>query len=142
MQSPKWAPFAQPPQDQTNIVSSQLLDLINKMVGPAGNTDTQNYLSAMWDMINAAITNMPFPPSQYSAYANAIVGKPLALINVGWSLELAEPVKKAQFALPVEKLPGGPGFGSTPGVNPSEEDMMASYKFPVKIGDVSFSIYP
>jgi hypothetical protein len=85
----------------------------------------QEYLRALWDMINGAIENMPFPPSQYSAYANAIVGKPLALVNVGWSLELAEAPKKAQHTL--GQIPE-PGY---------EEAMMDKYDFHVKIGDVS-----
>jgi hypothetical protein len=130
MEAPKWAPFAQPAPDKTNIVSDQLVNLINEMVSDPNKPNdpkTKAYLSGMWDMINRAIVNMPFPPSQYSAYANAIVGKPLALVNVGWSLELAEPVAKAQFAYP-DKLPGK--FG------PTEEDMMKSYDFQIKIGDV------
>jgi hypothetical protein len=53
-------------------------------------------------------------------------GKPPVLVNAGWSLELAEPVKKAQHTL-----------GSLTGVlGPSEEDDMNSYNFTLKISDV------
>jgi hypothetical protein len=53
-------------------------------------------------------------------------GKPPALVNAGWSLELAEPVKKAQHTL-----------GSLTGVlGPSEEDDMNSYNFALKISNV------
>ncbi|KAI9857978.1 MAG: hypothetical protein M1813_007948 [Trichoglossum hirsutum] len=121
MTSPKWAPFATPPPS-SDLVSQQLVDLIAEM---QGDSDTARaYLAAMWDMINSAIVTMPFPPSQYSAYANAIVGKPLALVNAGWSLELAQPVRLAQHTL-----------GKRPGeLGPTEQDAMDGYKFPVKIG--------
>jgi hypothetical protein len=66
-----WAPFSQPPADQASaLVSQQLVDLIAKMKAdtPGSSTeDAQSYLLAMWSMINGAISNMPFPPSQYSA---------------------------------------------------------------------------
>ncbi len=125
--APQWAPFASPPPDAAGkLVSQQLIDLIAQMqpsaTVPAPNA--QEYLRAMWGMINGAISNMPFPPSQYSAYANAIVGKPLALVNVGWSLELAEAPKTAQHTL--GQIPA-PGY---------EAQMLYSYNFPVKIGDV------
>ncbi|KAK0117084.1 hypothetical protein ONS96_012922 [Cadophora gregata f. sp. sojae] len=118
----QWAPFAQPAEPD-KLVSQQLVDLINQMQGD-DIAKAQEYLRAIWGMINGAIGNMPFPPSQYSAYANAIVGKPLALVNAGWSLELAEPVKTAQHTL-----------GQIPDTG-YEQRMMDSYKFPVKIGDM------
>jgi hypothetical protein len=126
----QWAPFASPPPDKADkLVSQQLVDLIKQMqpasTSEADKEKAQAYFNAIWAMINGAIENMPFPPSQYSAYANAIVGKPLALVNVGWSLELAEPVMKAQHTLGKIPAPG------------EEEAVMASYKFPIKIGDVS-----
>ncbi|KAH8654011.1 hypothetical protein BGZ60DRAFT_496363 [Tricladium varicosporioides] len=124
----EWAPFVSPPPDQEDkLVSKQLVDLIKEMQGdPTDTTKTetaQEYLRAMWGMINGAIGNMPFPPSQYSAYANAIVGKPLAIVNVGWSLELAEPPLKHQHTLGAQPPAG------------YEENVMAEYRFPVKIGD-------
>ncbi|CZR52728.1 uncharacterized protein PAC_02605 [Phialocephala subalpina] len=124
----QWAPFSSPPPSvASTLVSQQLVDLIHQMQGdPLDTTKTetaQEYLRAMWGMINGAIGNMPFPPSQYSAYANAIVGKPLALVNVGWSLELAESPFKHQHTL-----------GSQPPAG-YEESVIGQYKFPVKIGD-------
>jgi hypothetical protein len=89
--------------------------LISKFLDPA-------YLQSFFLMINASIKTMPFPPSSYSAFANAIVGKPLALVNVGWSIELAVPALKAQNTL-----------GNTPGG--AEAANLAAYKFPIKLGD-------
>jgi hypothetical protein len=126
LEAPKWAPFAAPAPDKANVVSQQLVDLINQMVGAPGDPKTQAYLHSMWDMIEKAIVTMPFPPSQYSAYANAIVGKPLALVNVGFSLELADPVMKARYSTKLKETP-----------KKTEEDIMSSYEFPVKLGDVS-----
>lgn len=126
----KWAPFDNPAPDSTGtLVSQQLVDLIAQMQD--GSPNAKNHLSALWAMIEDAIQNMPFPPSQYSAYANAIVGKPLALVNVGWSLELAQAPLKAQQTL--GPLPGDSSIRN----NPTEEAAMAAHDFPVKIGDVS-----
>ncbi|KAJ9607111.1 hypothetical protein H2200_008183 [Cladophialophora chaetospira] len=125
----KWAPFASPPPgDEQKYVSTQLVNLISQLQG--GTQAAQDYLAGLWDMIEQAIQTMPFPPSQYSGYANAIVGKPLALVNVAWSLELGQPPLKAQHTL-------GPKPGDTKAgfLNPTEEEVMASYQFHVKIGD-------
>lgn len=111
----KWLPF-DPPANQ-NTGSAQLDQLIAKLSDPQ---DPQA-VYAFTDMINAAIKTMPSPPSDYSAYANSLVGKPLALVNVGWSLELAAPALQAQNTL-----------GNLPADVDSE---MWSYDCPVKIGD-------
>jgi hypothetical protein len=73
---------------------------------PNKTATAQAYLRAIWKMINGAIATMPIPPSQYSAYANAIIGKPLALVNVGWSMDLAESPKKAQHTIGQHPVPG------------------------------------
>ncbi|CZR68331.1 uncharacterized protein PAC_18230 [Phialocephala subalpina] len=125
IKSLQWEPFATPP-DPGSLVTQQLIDLINQLTAtpddPEQTKKAQQYLRALWHTIDGAIENMPFPPSQYSAYANAIVGKPLALVNVGWSLELAEAPMKSQQTT-----------GALP--NPSEEETMSKYNFHVKIGD-------
>ena len=133
--SSKWLPF-DPPSGSAKVPGNAQLDqLINRMTTwtpPAGSTETPaSYLQGFFDMINAAIKNMPYAPSDYSAYANAIVGKPLALVNVGWSLELQAPPYKHQNTL-----------GNAPKGNPDdlleypEATNMDSYNFPIKFGDV------
>ncbi|KIX05658.1 uncharacterized protein Z518_03630 [Rhinocladiella mackenziei CBS 650.93] len=108
----KWLPFDPPSTVDTG--SPQLDELISRM------RDAEFLLSFSY-MINSAIKTMPYPPSDYSEYANSIVGKPLALVNVGWSLELAIPPLTAQNTL---------------GNRPTDEagDLL-SYNFPLKIGD-------
>ncbi|KAK5048404.1 hypothetical protein LTR44_011365 [Exophiala sp. CCFEE 6388] len=43
---------------------------------------------------------MPYAPPEYAQFANLPVGKPLALVNVGLSLELASPSMESQTTLP------------------------------------------
>lgn len=89
------------------------------MAGPGGDV----YLRSFWDMITKAIENMPYAPADYAAYASSIVGKPLALVNAGFSLELATPPLQSQTTLP-------PASSET---HPTKD--LLSYKFPIKIGD-------
>lgn len=84
-------------------------------------TNGEAYLRSFWDMITQAVENMPYAPADYATYASAIVGKPLALVNVGFSLELATPPLQTQTTLPP----------SSPATAPD----LLSYKFPIKIGD-------
>lgn len=115
--SSKWLPF-DPPRDK-NTGNKQLDELINKLKDPS---DQQaSFLKGFFGVIDGAIKTMPYPPSDYSAYANSIVGKPLALVNVGWSLELSSPALEPQNTL-----------GNLPSDVAAE---LASYKFPLKIGD-------
>jgi hypothetical protein len=113
----KWLPFYPPaPSDQT--VPTQLDELIAKMLDK---DDHGKFLKSFFHMINGAIRTMPYAPSEYSGYANALVGKPLALVNVGFSLELATPALTAQNTL-----------GKVP---TNEQAELSSYRFPFKLGD-------
>lgn len=70
---------------------------------------------------------MPYSPPDYAAYATSIVGKPLALVNVGFSLELATaPLRSGVVTSPPDAL--GPAV-------PTEPAPLLSYDFPIKIGD-------
>jgi hypothetical protein len=82
---------------------------------------------SFFDMINGSIKAMPYPPTEYADFASSIVGKPLALANIGYSLELAEPPFEPQNTLP----PGD----SIQRINPDET--LDKYKFELKIGDYS-----
>ncbi|KPI35825.1 uncharacterized protein AB675_11080 [Cyphellophora attinorum] len=68
--------------------------------GPATETKTQldfliahfadpDYLQSFIDMINAASEQLAPAPDSYAEYLSSLVGKPLALTNIGFSLELA-----------------------------------------------------
>jgi len=136
IQPQAWRPF-DPPTGSDTKVSQQLVSLINKMKGDDGAA----YLLALWDTIVAATPSTPYPPSEYAVYANAIVGKPLALVNVGWSLELAQPPYWEQHTMPPPRANPDP---TKPGLDPLRQDaldVMAQYHFKLKIGDVSFYTY-
>jgi hypothetical protein len=120
--SAKWLPYdaEKGGLKPTDAGMHQLDQLINQLT-PGVDTDG-TYLQAFFDMINGSIKNMPFPPSSYAGYANAIVGKPLALVNVGWSIELAEP-------------PITPQFNSLDVRGDSWKGELLRYDFKLKIGD-------
>lgn len=121
----KWLPFDPPDppartSDQSAQQPTQLDMLIRQLTDP---TDlTGEYLQGFFDMINGSIVNMPYPPSDYSSYANAIVGKPLALVNVGFSLELAAPALRAQNTLGRKPV--------------DEQKELENHEFHYKIGDL------
>ena len=94
-------------------------------------------MKALWDIVRSAIPTMPFPPSEYAGYANAIVGKPLALVNAGWSIELAEAPYWKQHTLPPPEIPGTKnGVKDTiDPLRPKAQALLESYSFKVKIGD-------
>ncbi|PLN77507.1 hypothetical protein BDW42DRAFT_202579 [Aspergillus taichungensis] len=50
--------------------------------------DDHTYLLSFYTMVVNALDSLPPPPASYAEYLTAIVGKPLALVNMGWSLEL------------------------------------------------------
>jgi hypothetical protein len=137
IKSHDWLPFSQPPTPSSTVaVSDQLRALVAVLIDTSNPATKGQYLLSLWKTIEVAIQNMPFAPSAYSGTANAIVGKPLALVNVGWSLELAQPPLWAQHTLPP------PPVLAPRTVDPLRTDAinaMKEYKFKVKLGDVSFN---
>jgi hypothetical protein len=148
--SPKWLPFEKRKtgDEPQNAEEEQLYELLQKLRDP-------QYFQLFADMINGSIVNMPFPPSDYSAYANAIIGKPLALVNVGWSLELAEPAIKSQNSLGNRPQWEGNVNDNTKSTQPTKESWdtrvtqwnkeisndfegseISQYQFALKIGDI------
>jgi len=119
----KWLPF-DPPKDAPQ--TSQLDALLAKFA------DTQ-YLQAFFDMINSSIaSNLAQAPSTYATYTSAIIGKPVALVNIGWSLELADLPKRNWSSVntrtPTRQL-------LRPDKTPFPPDDTGGYTFPIKLGD-------
>ena len=79
--SPAWLPFEKPAAAQ---VPSQLDQLVAKLAD-------KTYLQAFMNMLNASTNDLPPAPATYAQFMNAIISKPLALVNLGWSLELSSP---------------------------------------------------
>ena len=134
MRSQNWLPFSKAPTatKDSASVSDQLVALVNVLADPKDPTGSASYLMSLWNTIEAAIQNMPFAAGLYSSTANAIVGKPLALVNAGWSLELAQPPLWAQHTLPAP----APVINGVDLRRKDAADAMGAYKFKVKIGDV------
>ncbi|KAI5921817.1 hypothetical protein F4810DRAFT_721983 [Camillea tinctor] len=75
----KWLPLQPPGEDPKR----QLDKLIKQF------TDDRDYLLNVMEMTNTAVAKSPSVPGAYSRFTNSLVGRPLALANAGFSLELA-----------------------------------------------------
>lgn len=117
---PAWLPFEPPPH--TPPEAAQLDLLIAKLVDP----NNPAYLTAFIDMINMAAASAPVAPAAYSQFLNSIVGKPLALVNMGLSLELATDAYVNQSTLDTTEQP----MWLLPGIK------REVYGFHVKLGDM------
>ncbi|KAL8756888.1 MAG: hypothetical protein Q9184_004359, partial [Pyrenodesmia sp. 2 TL-2023] len=120
--SPRWQPF-NPPSQPSKFVSPQLSQLVQRLSDRNGGV----YLRSFFQKITSAIETMPHAPPDYAAYATSIVGKPLALVEVGFSLELAHAPLRSQI-VPSPPEPLGLAVST-------EREPLLSYKFPIKIGD-------
>jgi len=114
----QWFPFGTPPSGPQ--VPTSLDRLIKKL-------QDVRYLQAFAGMLVAAQEKLPAPPSAYAQYLNALVGQPLALTTIGWSLELAENGRTSESSLEGDAssdmtLLGSAGTGQR-------------YSFPMKLGD-------
>ncbi|KAF5856161.1 hypothetical protein ETB97_007818 [Aspergillus alliaceus] len=118
--SAKWLPFP-PPTDMKN--TEQVDRLIDKL------SKDQEYLHAFLDMANdSQEQSSSSVPSAYAGFLNSLVGRPLALVNAGWSLELSIDEKKNQALSgskqqTVHLLPG------------RKREKRKTYDFPIKLGD-------
>ncbi|THC90019.1 hypothetical protein EYZ11_010521 [Aspergillus tanneri] len=118
--SEKWLPFKN--TDDVSKGTNQLDYLIDRMA------KSRDYLAAILDMIGGAMDYAAAAPDSYAQFLNSIIGRPLALVNMGWSLELGTNEYVSQSGVhtvkPVRKLLQDPG--STRG---------DQYSFPLKLGD-------
>lgn len=118
--SVEWLPF-KPPENRPN--TDQLDLFIAKLTSP-----DQKYLHDFLYMANEFLTRASTAPSAYAGFLNSLVGRPLALVNAGWSLELATEAKTNQAELGYNTEPDPP-VKLTGGINDT------IYEFPVKFGD-------
>ncbi|KAI5783943.1 hypothetical protein DFH27DRAFT_615801 [Peziza echinospora] len=119
-----WLPFPAP-RDIEGAGTAQLDRLVQRLAA-----DDQEYLIAFMAMVDAALQEVAPAPAAYAQFASALVGRPLALVNMGWSLELSTRPKTNQSSLASQRQAKSPlglleGFGD--GV----------YEFPVRLGDRS-----
>ncbi|KAF8511749.1 hypothetical protein JB92DRAFT_3117693 [Gautieria morchelliformis] len=109
--SDPWLPFG-PPED--GIPETEALDRLIKQLG-----DSADYLKAFFKMILDAFQSVVEAPDSYAEFLSAIIGKPIALANIGWSLELAAPPLENQSLFNQIEV----------------TETLKSYKLPLKIGD-------
>ncbi|KAL8832472.1 MAG: hypothetical protein Q9191_000242 [Dirinaria sp. TL-2023a] len=119
----RWLPY-DPPKNLPN--TSQLDFLIQQLSGLP-------YLSAFVDMIlQSTASNQTAAPDSYATFSSAIIGKPLALVNIGYSLELAGPENKNWSTVNSQ----GPDLHLLqPDETPFPPGASGGYSFPVKLGD-------
>ena len=118
----KWLPFEPPKNDSEDV--TQLDSLITEMtLGKAAKT----YLGEFMDMLQASVGRVDLTPDAYGQFMNSLVGKPLALVNMGWCLELNANacINQSTHEGQKSKLPRGllPDNGVT------------RYEFPIKFGN-------
>ena len=112
---PKWKPFSDPANGKvTPEGTSQLDALLMKF------HDDSNYLRDFISVINLGLDAVPAAPTDYANYLPAIIGKPLALVNIGWSLELSTDSLTNQSLQSLDR---------------TAEPALTSYSFPLRLGD-------
>ena len=107
-----WLPFEAPADD--DVVPPQLGELVKRL-------RNVGYLQEFFDIMVGALDATMFTPNQYAGYLPAIIGKPFALVNAGWSLQLSHP-------------PDVNHSTSVPSSAPPEAPI-DSYNFQIKLGD-------
>ncbi|KAI0007431.1 hypothetical protein F4779DRAFT_619592 [Xylariaceae sp. FL0662B] len=119
----KWLPFS--PNNDTPVTPQmrQLDALVEKLVDPT-------YLKGFWSMVTRAQEKLSAAPNEYAQFLNSIVGKPLALVNTGWSLELDSPPFKNQST---KSKIQDPERDLTAPADP--ESAKEYYQFQVRLGD-------
>ncbi|RPB06358.1 hypothetical protein P167DRAFT_610131 [Morchella conica CCBAS932] len=120
--SPKWLPF--PPPTAADARIDQLA---------AQMQSDQEWLESFMAMISEALSKAPAAPTAYAEFLTAIVGKPLALTAMGWSLELTTDALTQQSTLNNNLLPER--YLLTDPKDPGRK----TYTFPVKLGDANRS---
>ncbi|KAH7186287.1 uncharacterized protein B0J16DRAFT_363243 [Fusarium flagelliforme] len=115
----KWLPFMEQAVPENN---EQLDALIGSL------TSDETRLKAFLDMVMSALSATIPAPTAYSQFMNSLVGRPLALANMGWSLELDANSLKNESTVP-EQQEFPLDFGLLPG------DGVGQYEFPIKFGD-------
>ncbi|KAH8746699.1 hypothetical protein F5882DRAFT_312244 [Hyaloscypha sp. PMI_1271] len=128
--SPEWLPFEPPkvdPAKDKNVQYTQLQRLVSKMMQSA------DYLRAFSRMLDDSMaTLLPAPPG-YSEQYGTVTGRPLALVNTGWSLELAvQPYVKQNLRGELAKEPLI--LADADSLSRDQTNLEGYYNFPVRFG--------
>ncbi|CAJ0550011.1 Ff.00g099410.m01.CDS01 [Fusarium sp. VM40] len=107
--------YAEGDMSEAAVESSQLQQLMRRM-------SDAKFLVGLWAMLSDACQNIYNDPLTGDAQMLNMVGRPLALVNIGMNLELATPVMQAQSYQDLLK---------------KEEIKLDEYKFEILLGDKS-----
>ena len=91
--------------DLANNINPYLEAFIKKMqIVIVNGTIVSTALEGMFELLDLAFGSIQTPPSYFSSYATAIVGRPLVIARASWGLELAEPLYQSwnQGAVPAQ----------------------------------------
>ncbi|KAF8469771.1 hypothetical protein BDZ91DRAFT_808971 [Kalaharituber pfeilii] len=125
-ESGAWLPFAPPSPtkdaDDPNIHQLQLF---------ADKLSDKDYLQSFITMLNLSLGTAAPPPTAYSELMSSLIGKPLALVKAGFSLELASSPLTSTSTL--EGVPQDPAMP----LLPSDKDRKNHYRFALQLGDSS-----
>ncbi|KAK7413169.1 hypothetical protein QQX98_007948 [Neonectria punicea] len=126
MASPNWMPDRTDLDPKTDPGLQQLEKLLETL-------KDKDYLQAFIRMITEAMKHSLPAPGAFSEFMSAVVGQPLALVNMGWSIELAVDAYTSHASL------GGTDMRKRLLPDPAREDEQTPeselYKFQVKLGD-------
>ena len=126
--SPPWLPFEPPkgqaaPQPDSSVEDGWKFSQLRLFVDQLASRD---FLQSFIWMINGAMKNSPPAPTAYAEFMNSVIGKPMALVNMGWSVELAAAPYSNESSLSkrssdhaLANVKGGP----------------LQYEFKIKLGD-------
>lgn len=121
--SEEWLPFKD--TDKTSGDKTQLDRLIARIAG------SQSYLEAFMAMIRGAMDYAAAAPDSYGQFLNSVVGRPLALVNMAWSLELGTDEMTNQSDI----LPLDPRWSLLRETKKPGHVDDPVYTFPIKLGD-------
>ena len=91
--SAKWLPF-DPPPTAGGSDAAQLDKLVALLTA-----QDQTYVLAFIAMMNQSLEASTSAPAAYGTFLNSLVGRPMALVNAAWSIELATDAKTDQSSL-------------------------------------------
>ena len=124
----RWQPFGQVSRSSE---TDQIDRLISKFTdGKTGQEYLKNFVSLVTDSVNDTKPT----PGMYGQYINALVGKPLALVDIGYSLELSANARTNESSMENQK-----GIHTKYQLLPTDStpNVATTYEFPLKIGDLN-----
>ncbi|KAG7285855.1 hypothetical protein NEMBOFW57_008149 [Staphylotrichum longicolle] len=124
--SKKWLPFEPPPSGSTNAALDRFIAQL----------EDDKYLDAMIFLLEQATADLQHTPNEYSGYLQSLIGRPFALVNMGWSLELANrPLHNQAMGTATQPPPYLLPPSSARKTKESHGEASDQYSFPIKLGD-------